>query len=64
MNLNNEIELLYKISNTLELISTRGQETIYMANCLNGLKEIINSFESKSIETFTMTIPIDQIEEE
>lgn len=62
MELSKEIELLYKIYNTLSVITTKGQETLYMANCLNALNEVINSLESQNVQTFT--IPIDEIEEE
>lgn len=62
MQLLKEIETLKKIYNTLTLISTKGQETIHMANCLNALIEVINQLESQNVHT--ITIPIDDIQEE
>lgn len=62
MQLLKEIELLSKIYNTLTLISTKGQETIHMANCLNALIEVIHQLEAQN--TYTVTIPIDNIQEE
>ena len=62
MNLEQEIDTLYKVYNTLYTITTKGQETLYMASCLNALNDIIHSLESKNMHT--ITIPIDEIEEE
>ena len=45
----NEIEMLKRIYSTLKLISTKGEETIYMANCLNALVDVINNLESQNM---------------
>lgn len=59
--LDNEITLLYKVYNTLEQISTRGKETLYMAHCLEAIEEIIASLQSKNIVEKTITIPLEEI---
>lgn len=63
MNYINEIQILYQIYNTLSLISTKGQDTLYMASSLNALREVVNHLED-STQTSTITIPIDEIPEE
>lgn len=45
MNNKNIIILLHKIYNTLNLISTKGEDTLYMANCIEALKEVIQTLE-------------------
>ena len=40
MNMNNIIESLAKTFNTLSLISTKGEDTIYMGECLKSIKNI------------------------
>ena len=40
MNMNNIIESLAKTFNTLSLISTKGEDTIYMSECLKSIKNI------------------------
>ena len=40
MNINNIIESLAKTFNTLSLISTKGEDTIYMSECLKSIKNI------------------------
>lgn len=62
MNFEKEIDTLYKVYNTLCTIATRGQETLYMASCLNALNDVIHSLESQNMHT--ITIPIDEIKEE
>lgn len=59
-----EIELLSKVYNTLSLISTKGQETLYMANCLNAIYELQKNLTEKNITEETVTIPIDDIPEQ
>lgn len=59
--LDNEIDLLYKIYNTLGQISTRGKETLYMAHSLEAIEEIINSLQSKNIVETTINIPLEDI---
>lgn len=39
-------ETLVKIYNTLLLISTKGEDTIYMGQCVVALKEIINKMQN------------------
>ena len=36
-------EQLIRITNTLGLISTKGEDTIYMANCLQALRQLIET---------------------
>ena len=62
MNLEKEIDILYKVYNTLYTISTKGQETLYMASCLNAITEVIHSLEAQNVHT--VTVPIDEIKEE
>lgn len=45
MNNKNIIILLHKIYNTLNLISTKGEDTLYMAKCIEALKEVIQTLE-------------------
>lgn len=59
--LSNEITMLNKIYNTLSLITTKGQETLYMARCLDAVVEIIDSLTSKNIVEETITIPLEDI---
>ena len=40
MNINNIIDSLANIFNTLSLISTKGEDTIYMSECLKSIKNI------------------------
>ena len=40
MNMNNIIESLAKTFNTLSLIFTKGEDTIYMSECLKSIKNI------------------------
>lgn len=61
MQLTAEIELLSKVYNTLSLISTKGQETLYMANCLNAIYELQKKLAEKNITEETVTLPIDDI---
>lgn len=53
-----QIQQLSKIYNSLTLISTKGQDTINMANCLQALYQLINDLstqpdiiEEKSIQS-------------
>lgn len=39
----NIIEQLTRITNTLSRISTRGEDTLAMADCLRALMQIINN---------------------
>ena len=39
-----DIKLLGQTYNTLTLISTKGEETIYMAECLKTLKSLYNKY--------------------
>lgn len=64
MQLTVEIELLSKVYNTLSLISTKGQETLYMANCLNAIYELQTKLAEKSTTEETGIIPIDDIPEQ
>lgn len=59
--LSDEITLLNKVYNTLGQINTRGQETLYMARCLDAIEEVINSLHSKNIIEETITIPLEEI---
>lgn len=43
-----ELIKLAQIYNTMTLISTKGQDTIYMSKCLEALKEVYTNL--KSIE--------------
>lgn len=54
MNIKNIITLLYRIYNTLTLISTKGEDTLYMAKCLEALQEVIQILEN-SINTEVVT---------
>ena len=40
MNMNNIIDSLAKTFNTLSLIFTKGEDTIYMSECLKSIKNI------------------------
>lgn len=64
MELLKEIEILNKIYNTLSLIPTKGTDTLYMANCLNALVDVIEGLKLKNIDVETITIPMDDIQKE
>lgn len=64
MKLVNEINILYKIYNTLSLIMTKGQDTLYMANCINALKEVIESLENQDVKEEIFEFPLESIPEE
>ena len=64
MNLNQEIKLLQRIYNTLGLISTKGQDTLYMSQSLNAIIELVNMLEIKHEIVETIEIPISDIKEE
>lgn len=59
--LENEITLLHKVYNTLGQINTKGQETLYMARCLDAIEEIIDSLCSKNVIEQTINIPLEEI---
>lgn len=46
----NEIKKIAQIYNTLTLISTKGQDTIYMSKCLEALKEVYNKMNNMEEE--------------
>ena len=54
------IILLKKIYNSLTLISTKGEETIIMADCLRALYDII---EDLSVVTETQIINLNDLKE-
>lgn len=62
-NLQKEIELLHKIYNTLYLIPTKGQDTLYMAQILNSIIELIHMLELKHEIIEVVEIPINEIQE-
>lgn len=64
MNNENVIVLLQKIYNTLNLISTKGTETLYMAKCLETLQDVIITLEQNTCIKETVVIPIDEIPDE
>lgn len=41
-------EQLARVYNTMTLISTKGQDTLYMAECLKALKEIYENIDLES----------------
>lgn len=62
MNIKNIIILLHKIYNTLNLISTKGEDTLYMAKCIEALQEIIQTLEiSVNTEVVTGSINFEDI---
>lgn len=42
-----DIKLLGQTYNTLTLIATKGEETIYMAECLKTLRSLYNKYSSE-----------------
>ena len=46
----NKLETLSRIYNTLLLISTKGEDTLVMADCLNAMRNFITN-EQKELET-------------
>ena len=42
-------EQLIRITNTLGLISTKGEDTIYMANCVQALRQLIETIPDEEI---------------
>lgn len=67
MNLTDEINVLYRTYNTLSLIKTCGEETIFMSECLKALNNIIYNLKNKNIineQVEEILIPIDNIIQE
>ena len=46
-----ELKQLGKIYNTLTLVSTKGEDTITMAECLKALKALYQELKNKPVET-------------
>lgn len=44
-------ELLVRIYNTMLLIETKGQSTLYMADCIRGIQDVINAPQPQQGET-------------
>ena len=42
-----DIKLLGQTYNTLTLVATKGEETIYMAECLKTLRSLYNKYSSE-----------------
>lgn len=48
-----ELQQLGKIYNTLTLVSTKGEDTVTMAECLKALKALYQELKNKQIKTST-----------
>lgn len=48
--LNDKKELLIKIFNTLSSISTKGEDTLAMADCLRALAQLVNELNKEQRE--------------